>query len=171
VRVTGDTEEVTVKSASAASDTDCRLLAAAFPASGRALGTGRGSRSSRRRLSAQLRHDAVGVVARAVDVERLAVLAKRHIAAACLPVPEKRGALGEGGKPRAATGLPVSRATRTPTRADSPAADSGGDMPGQSACPVTPSFSAQCSVTQQPCLMFQMWQDWRETVSPAVGER
>src|SRR6266516_4101695 len=45
----------------------------------------------------QLRHGAIGVVVRAVDVERLAVMAERHIAAARFPVPEKRGALGEVG--------------------------------------------------------------------------
>jgi len=52
--------------------------------------------------------------------------------------------------PHAKTVLPVSRATRTPTRPDSPDSDSGDDVPGQSACPVTPSLSDQCSVTQQP---------------------
>jgi hypothetical protein len=52
--------------------------------------------------------------------------------------------------PHARTVLPVSRATSTPTRPDSPDSDSGGDMPGQSACPVTLSLFAQCSVTQQP---------------------
>src|SRR5450631_2542700 len=45
----------------------------------------------------QFRHCPVGVVARAVDEERLAVMTERHVAAAFLPVPEKRGAPGEVG--------------------------------------------------------------------------
>jgi hypothetical protein len=52
--------------------------------------------------------------------------------------------------PHANTVLPVSRATRTPTRPDSPDSNPDDDMPGQSVCPVTPSLSDQCGVTQQP---------------------